>query len=465
MNRRHLLKTTAITALATPFISRRGMADTLNADLLNTTLTPFGAERAGNAAGTIPAWTGGHPADPTYQPGFAAVDPYGDDQPLFTVTAENMAQYADMLSEGQKQMLTKFGSEGYEFVVYPTRRTYMGPQYVYDNTYKNVTRNTIAPQGIVYGFKGAFAGPPFPLIDPADPDAGAKTMWNHLCRWQGSSAILTNPFYVISSDGEIVLTGASKSPTLYPYYDPNGSPDSFGVFFEYTRSFTTAPADQAGEQIVAWESLSPAVVPFEAWLYLVGEGRIRKAPEQSYDSPESLTNGSTNDDETEEFNGAMDRYNWKLVTKKEMIVPYNTYKAFRAPPHALFGKHFVDPSLVRWEVHRVWEVDATLAPGKRHVEPHRIFYHDEDSWAVMMTESYDAQGNFWKFGHSNFEVRPDMPGTVWNGDVYYNLQAEEYVWTAGSMYALPVPFGLPSIYVPTPKTEYDPQAMAGQARF
>ena len=69
---------------------------------LGTTLTPLGGEKAGNAAGTIPAWTGGITTPPAgYKPGQHHPDPFAADQPLFTVTAANAAQYAAQLTAGR----------------------------------------------------------------------------------------------------------------------------------------------------------------------------------------------------------------------------------------------------------------------------------------------------------------------------------------------------------------------------
>ncbi len=71
-------------------------------------LTPLGAERAGNSEGTIPAWTGGlDDSKLPVSPAEFLADPYPDDAILFTITADNLDQYADVLSEGQKALLRK----------------------------------------------------------------------------------------------------------------------------------------------------------------------------------------------------------------------------------------------------------------------------------------------------------------------------------------------------------------------
>ena len=72
---------------------------------LDSTLTPMGAERAGSKDGDVPAWSGkwlGTPPQVKYQRGERYPDPYADEKPLFVITAQNMAQYAERLSDGEK---------------------------------------------------------------------------------------------------------------------------------------------------------------------------------------------------------------------------------------------------------------------------------------------------------------------------------------------------------------------------
>jgi hypothetical protein len=65
MNRRRFGLLAGTSAIAAAGASGRSFAQTApNPQLLTTTLTPLGAERAGNAAGTIPAWTGGFNTPP-----------------------------------------------------------------------------------------------------------------------------------------------------------------------------------------------------------------------------------------------------------------------------------------------------------------------------------------------------------------------------------------------------------------
>ena len=121
---------------------------------------------------------------------------------------------------------------------------------------------------------------------------------------------------------------------------------------------------------------------------------MKLAPELAYDTPTAGTSGAGTYDDAFVFNGALDRYDWKLVGKREMIVPYNEYKLVFAPGKRedVAKKSHVNPDLERWELHRVWVVEATLKPGKRHIYHKRVFYIDEDSWAAVAADSYDARG-------------------------------------------------------------------------
>ncbi len=147
---------------------------------LKTTLTPLGAERAGNKEGTIPAWDGGltKPA-PGFKNGGRRPDLFPNEKPLFSITAKNMDQYADKLTDGTKAMLKKYPA--YRVDVYPTHRTAAAPQWVYDNTFKNATRAKLVNGSAGPEPSGAYGGIPFPI-----PANGAEAMWNHLLRWRGT---------------------------------------------------------------------------------------------------------------------------------------------------------------------------------------------------------------------------------------------------------------------------------------
>ena len=99
--------------------------------------TPLGAQRAGNAAGTIPPWSGGITQPPgSYRPGYHETHPFPADKPLFQINASNAAQYAQQLTPGQLALLQRYPDTWY-MNVYETRRTASFPDYVYDAIAEN----------------------------------------------------------------------------------------------------------------------------------------------------------------------------------------------------------------------------------------------------------------------------------------------------------------------------------------
>jgi hypothetical protein len=429
------------------------------AALLNTTLTPMGAERAGNADGSIPAWNGGLTQVPA---GWRAGDPmpdfFADDAKVLTIDASNMAQYQDRLTVGVMAMMQKYG---YRIDVYPTHRTAAAPQYVYDNIAKNAVNAQSDPDGARLGFSGAYGGVPFPVPDSDPLQAGAQIMWNHNCRWMGYQTSRPVASYVMN-DGQLTLASGTTSIVDSPYYDPNGSLETYDGMIRRLRVNFFAPPALNGQQLTEWQPVD-ASRPLQVWQYLNGQGRIRKAPELTYDTPSSGADAVANYDEYFVFYGKEDRYDWKLLGKKEMYIPYNNNKMTKSTAENGHLPHFLNPDIVRWELHRVWVVDATLRDGERNVVPHRRYYVDEDTWHATLGDEWDGQGNIWKVDMMFVENRPELPATIFSNAVVYNLQSNEYV-TLDGCWANP-PYNLSLDSRPLPPNTFDPQSMAAEAQF
>jgi hypothetical protein len=461
MKRRNLLASTAAVLMAPALaeVSSTFAATGPDPSRLNNDLTPLGGERAGNASGTIPAWTGGMNVLPPDYPQSGLPQPiFSDEKPVFTVTQANMGQYSAMLSQGQQLLLQRYGAAGFKIEVYPCHRTACAPQYVYDNTAKNVTRAQALPAGITQGISGAFGGVPFPILSDDPATAGAQAIWNHELRWLGPYSTVGELAYVVGNNQK-VMTSAFTQYLYTEYYDPDVTPDNFSkVYGRYYIEYA-APANIAGGKFLTWYSVDPNHVTNQTYEYLVGEGRVRELPEAEYDTPATQFADTYNYDESFLFLGALDRYDWKLVGKKEMIVPYNNNAVLLATPDDLLGNQFANPELFRHEIHRVWVVEATLAPGKRMSDPFRRFYVDEDTWQILLSDVYDHQGNYWRFGAIILEVDPRLPGTTARSNLIYNLQEQEYTF-AGVLYnSIPEIAGGMKL-TPIPRSLFDPESMA-----
>lgn len=418
---------------------------------LGTTLTEFGAEKAGNADGSIPAYDGGIktiPADFKRDSG-RYPDPFKDEKPLFTIDASNMAKYADNLSDGVKTLLQRFPD--YHLNVYPTHRTMPYPDWVLKNTVKNATSAKLVGDVDGDGIEGAYGGIPFPI-----PSKGTEVMWNQTLRWSGTQTNMRFGIFFIDSSGHATLVGDQESRFIYPYYDPKASSLS-GLGFEvgYTTYFN--PPANAGQLFLQVYSLNHSVKDDTTWIYTPGQRRTRVAPELKYDTPAASIGGALLFDELGGFVGRMDRFDFKLVGKKEMFIPYNSYTAVIS--QNLIGPKHVNPDVERWEKHRVWVVEATLKAGKRHVYKRREYYMDEDSWAMSLSDNYDASGNLYRAGIFLTYPIYDKPRLAPPTQAYYDLTKGDYVVSVANgdpkMYTKPMDDVLPNM------SQYTVDAMGG----
>jgi hypothetical protein len=354
---------------------------------LGTTLTAWGAEKAGNKDGTIPAYTGGLTKTPA---GVSAADgllrsPYANQKPLYSVDAKNLDKYADKLTAGEAELIRRF--PGYRLDVYPGERNFPEMSKVHQqNAIKNAANPECKTTPDGTGLRGCWGGTPFPV-----PKNGYEAMWNHLARWRSTYEYKAES-RLVSPSGETLLN-QSYAYVEYPYWEADFKPyEAGGQYSQRFINVVLGPARDAGNVSMIFFPLQNDTMDQRTWSYTPGQRRVRLAPEFSYDTPSAQMGGAMNYDEIGLFAGKMDRYDFKLLGKKEKIVPANNYGLVFGKIRPALGKQFLSPDVNRFELRRVWVVEATLKAGKRHVAPKRTFYIDEDSWTVVAAEVYDGSG-------------------------------------------------------------------------
>jgi len=334
------------------------------------------------------------------------------------IDAKNMAPQAAHLTEGTKALLQKYPT--FRVDVYPTHRTVAFPKFVTDNTAKIAVHAKTTNDG--RSIEGAHAGFPFPM-----PKTGYEAMWNHLVRFNGQSYEAKYRNLSVDASGRTTLATEGLSTQEYPYWDAS-KPQS-DTYWRIKLAYT-GPARRAGEALMIVDPLDTGAKDRRAWTYLPGQRRVKVAPDLSFDTPNPGTAGATTFDDTFMFNGSMDRFDFKLVGKKEMIVPYNDYAAvYQSKQDDLLKPNHLNPDLVRWELHRVWVVDATLREGKRHVYGKRTFYLDEDSWAIVASDEYDGRGQLYRTGFAYMTPSYDVPAPYTDMFGHYDLVSRLYSLT------------------------------------
>jgi hypothetical protein len=414
-------------------------------------ISVIGADKNGNAAKTIPAWTGGLTAMPAgSQPGGPYADPYAADQPVITITAENADQYKANLTVGQLEMLKKYPT--FKMIVYPTRRSAPLKKCVGDETIANKGKAKLSAGGV--GLYGTTGGVPFP-----QPKDGIEAMWNTSVRYRGDSYTAKWAQAAVTNDGKFSL---SKFEVEYDFHfgachrkPEDREPNRMLYYIQKT----TAPARVAGNILLVHETMDQTRDIRSVWNYNPGQRRVRLAPEVSYDNPGFAAEGLRTADDLTLFNGLPDRYDWSLLAKREVYLPYNAYRATASTvkPDDLLKPNHLNADLMRYELRRVWVVDGKLKNGSSHIYHRRTFFIDEDSWTILATDKYDSNGKLWRYAEMHGIVAPDI-GTLYPVmDVHYDLQSGRYLVSG-------IRNDEPKLAVPVKRSpsDYSPQRLRGE---
>ena len=399
-------------------------------------LTPVGAERRGNAAGTIPAWTGGLRLPVAgYEKGQHHADPFADDPLLFTVDAANMARYAEQLSEGQKALLQAY-PDSWRMNVYRTRRSAAYPEFVYEAVKTNATRATLIETGLG-GVRDATVSSPFPR-----PRNGLEVVWNHNLRWRG--------IYVDRRDVRAAVTGfrGNYNPVgmleefLFAYGIPGTHrlKERFPGILWAARQKIVVPAGVSGAAQLALESYDFTIQPRRTWAYSPQLRRVFATPFTGFDTPGPNTDALRTVDQWDLFNGSPALYDWKLLGKREVLIPYNAYRLHSGELDFddILQEHHINPELARYELHRVWVVEGTVKSQDRnpaaanptargHIYQRRVFYVDEDSWQIALAENYDDNGRLWRVDEGHMINYYEVPVPWYTLQVYHDLRINRYL--------------------------------------
>lgn len=382
-------------------------------------LTCMGAERAGNADGTIPAYTGkwvdqwpGLKNRNGYDPG-----PYAHEKPLFVITPQNLQDHAERLTAGQKAMLQRY-PRSFRMPVYASHRDFSYSAWVCDVVKKNAVTAELVNDGL--GFTGTTGGITFPF-----PQNGLEAQWNiqNPHRAWTEQAILDQA--VVYRDGGIAW-GRVAYRILSVFNDPRRRGSNQDLVNAYFDVETLLPEREKGTVIIGWTPNDTSKARM-AYIYNPGIRRVRLAPEFGFDTPQGAGGFRTVDDDRL-FNGSPVRYDWKIVGKKEIYVPYN---AFRVNDPALsYAKlltpNTLNPEYMRYELHRVWVLEATVKKGYRHVYKRRVIYVDEDTWHPIWADTYDGRDQLWRVSLVNYFWSPAMQAYHAGVSIYHDLTADAY---------------------------------------
>ena len=395
------------------------------AEHLGKDLTCVGAIKAGNKEGTIPEFTGkwvGAPAGVAHvqSSGKHPVDIYADEKPQFVITAENVEKYGDKLSAGQKAMFQKY-PKTMQIPVYKGHRDFRYSDEVCAVLKKNALESEVTDNGL--SIKGNAGAINFPI-----PKNGAEVMWNNMLPTRAYTESIVRDIANVLSDGSITY-GRMENRNL----GVGNKPENLGKPVEgpmaYTVTIGMLPEREKGGVTVSVEPTNFAKDKRLAWSYDPGTRRVRQVPEYGFDQPMVGTGGKMTIDSDRLFNGSPERYNWKLLGKKEMYIPANNFKIHQATVKYadLLKPGHANPDFMRYELRRVWVLEGVLKEGFRHLYAKRVMYIDEDTGHAVMSDMYDARGQLWQYAFINYYYSFDIKAWHAGTSFYHDLNSGGYM--------------------------------------
>lgn len=378
---------------------------------------PMGGIRAGTPDGRIPPWTGGlHPGNVQ---GNARIDPYPQDKPLFVIDASNMHQYEDYLSVGHKRLFKQY--DGYKMQVYPTRRSAAYPETIYQATLENQKTARLVDPDIL---EGARLGFPF-----RRPKTGNEVLWNHRTRYRGESLTMKAATALTLANGTRQIS-KGIAEVLFVYGNVNAPGEiRQGHLLLYYLWRVLGPSQMAGLTALAHET-TDLKRGRQVWAAPPNIARLFRLPANiGYDYPSGGTGGLQFIDQINMYNGGFDKYTWELHGRKPMYVPYNNFRGYspELKYNDLLGPRHYNQDHVRYELHRVWVVEAVTRPGESHKFSRRVFYVDEDAYGIMMVDCYDEDGELWRFQEGHGISHYNVPMTTTSPELIYDLRDGRYL--------------------------------------
>lgn len=394
---------------------------------LGNELTCVGAQAAGNADGSIPPFNGqwlGIPDGVEFTPyeGQHPVDPYPQDKPLFVINGHNWQQYESKLTEGQKAMFKRY-PKTFSMPIYSGRRDFRYPDFVCDIARKNAQEAELIDQGMGFtGYKGAI---PFPIPDTNQP---LQVLQNHNFPYRAYTYHTVRDIADVNSKGYITWGRQN-----YRGLNVTNHPQEIGKPMEgvmaYSLTATELPARSKGSATVTSEPVNFAEANRLAWNYNPGTRRVRQLPEYGFDTPLSGTAGKLTIDSDRLMNGSPERYDWIVQGKKEIYIPANAYRVHSSEVKYddLLQLGHANPDYMRYELRRVWVLEAKLKEGYRHRYGKRVMYLDEDTWHGVIADYYDTRDTLVQHAFINYFYAFDINAWQAGSSFYHDLTSGGYV--------------------------------------
>jgi hypothetical protein len=315
------------------------------------------------------------------------------------ISAANAAKVRDLVSPGTYYSVSK----GMEMnIVSPQRIDWPPPYMTATEKYSSQVRLAADHRDLL----GYVAGQPFATIDPNDPDAGVKVMWNQYFR-----PIVTDDADLRYFECQVVYVNPGHPQELLKQtelghvavYDEIGrtevepmpaDPDFkiTGIWSRVGAFPVLSPAEDRGSGGIRYRYWD-ANRADDAWVFIAGSRRIRRINEVIMSTSAGLSTWDA--DHAGGFEAKPQEYNFKFLGEKQMLASVH---ARNSPEHPCPSDGGASACNEDWEMRHLFLIEVTPRPERITgvLQSKTIVYVDGEMGFNPYVDSYDRQGQLWK---------------------------------------------------------------------
>jgi hypothetical protein len=339
------------------------------------------------------------------------------------VTFQDLDKLKDYLPPEFWENREYFFFEGMEITIGPIQREYgLADRYIYaSEKFKDQPR--IGREGSLENYT---AGRPFATesIDcKADPDAGAKIIWNFTNTWNGAGTH-ANWSYTYWDRGDqlpLFYKGWSRYIKLAHNIESYYLDESKGDIFSNERRKNASglvveePFDARGIMTLSYRYKEADKPEDEAknddtWVYVPDLRRTRRI--STAQRSDSVQGTDFTFDDLFSFSGIPPQYIWECLGEAKIISPMNTQVL--AYPYTEeeynFGPYGFSFANDRWEVRDAWIIRFDPR-NDDHPYSYKDIYIDKELYLPLYSFAYDRKKELWKIIWHNKRYSED-----WNGN-------------------------------------------------
>jgi hypothetical protein len=315
------------------------------------------------------------------------------------IDRSNLETYVDFLGPSLEWIVER----GAVIKVGPYKKVDYPPRFA-EATEKYSGQVELAPDAT--HLRNHVAGLPFSTVDPSDPHAGAKHMFNF------NAAIAVDDLDLRNFDCDTGALGKDGDPVRV---ERHFLIDHIRRLYFRERTIVDPKPEMPNRDAVRYkEALYPLIEPFDlkgtgftlnryidhtrqddTWLYLPQLRRVRRL--SSAQRSDALFGQDTDQDSYAGYAGNPGWFTWKYLGEKTVLGSFHADSIpvkWQEP-----SGDFLHSSA--WEPRKVWVVEG-VAKMPQYAYGKRVIYLDQDSYRIPFTDIYDQAGELWKVWVNNF---------------------------------------------------------------